>query len=321
MFAAYRSLQELPAGFGPTALAIGNFDGVHVGHARIFQEVVRIARAGQWQAMTLTFDPHPTRIVAPDRIPRLLTSVPARLDLFRGLGLDAVLVLPFTAEVARLDAEEFVGAILVSKLAARAVVVGPYFRFGRGQAGHVATLESLGRRFGFQVHLVEPVRCRGELVSSSGVRRLIERGSVSRAMRMLGRPFSVEGRIVRGHGVGAKQAVPTLNLAHETEVLPARGVYMTCTFDPDSGRRWPSVTNIGVRPTFDGADLSIETFLLRPLEGDTPSRISLAFWRRIRDEIKFPSAEQLRAQILRDAAAAEKFFRRLQAARPKEILT
>jgi len=319
MFLVYHALEDLPSGFAPSALTIGNFDGVHLGHDRILRSVVEIARARQWQAVALTFHPHPTRIVAPDRVPQLLTSPSARLALLEQAGLDAALVLPFTRETAGLSPEEFVSRIVAERLAARAIVVGANFRFGRGQAGDVAALEGFGRRFNFAVRVVEPVRCRGELVSSSRVRQLISEGRVSRVARMLQRPFAVEGRVVAGRGVGSRQTVPTLNLAPETEVLPARGVYSTCTLDPATGRRWPSVTNIGYRPTFDGKELTVETFLLSPLEGETPSRISVAFWRRLREEIRFASPELLRAQILRDAGATEKFFRLLKAARKTDL--
>jgi riboflavin kinase/FMN adenylyltransferase len=325
VFLAWRSLDEIPPGFGPSAVTVGNFDGVHVGHARILQRVIGIARERGFTSVALTFDPHPTRIVAPERAPRLLTTISARLELFEQAGIDRVLVLPFTPEVARLSPEEFVRCVLVDKLKARAVVVGENFRFGHQHAGDVRVLAELGRCFGFAVEIIPPVVCRGQVVSSSLIRRWIAEGAVSRAARLLGRPFAVQGRVVHGHGVGARQTVPTLNLAPETEMIPARGVYATSTLDPDSGRRWPSVTNVGFRPTFGGTELSIETFLLRPLDGPDPKRISVEFWHRIRDERKFPTPEDLRRQILRDAAAAEKFLRRLAAARksgvPKEMLS
>ncbi|HZS50462.1 MAG TPA: bifunctional riboflavin kinase/FAD synthetase [Bryobacterales bacterium] len=319
MFSIYRSLGEIPAVFGPSAITVGNFDGVHLGHSRILREVAQIGREHGWATLALTFDPHPTKVVAPDRMPRLLTSMPARLALFAQAGLQAALVLPFTPEVARLAPEEFVEKILVEKLRAQAVVVGANFRFGRNHAGDAALLGACGRRFGFEVRIIDPVIWRGKIVSSSAVRQLISAGAVSQAAHMLGRPFAVEGRVVRGHGVGARQTVPTLNLAPETEVLPERGVYSTCTTDPDSGREWPSVTNIGYRPTFGGSDLSIETFLLRPLDGPSPVRLSIAFWRRLRDEKKFASPDELRAQIWKDVAATEKFFRRLRAAQKTTI--
>jgi len=314
------ALDEIPEGFGPSALTVGNFDGVHLGHTRILQQVVEIARARSWKAVVLTFDPHPTKIVAPERAPRLLTTLPTRLLLLQQAGLDAVLVLPFTTEVARLAPEEFVRAILVEKLHAQAIVVGGNFRFGRGQAGNVETLKICGARYGFDVHVVEPVVVQGKTVSSTLLRRLISEGAVSQAARALGRAFAVQGRVIRGHGVGSRQTVPTLNLAPDTELLPARGVYSTCTRDPDSARSWPSVTNVGYRPTFGGTDLSVETFLLRPLAGRDPVQLSIEFWHRLRDEKKFPTPEDLRQQILRDVAATEKLFRRLQGS-PKAQIT
>ncbi len=312
MFAAYRALDQVPPGFGPSALTIGNFDGVHVGHARILSEVVELARRQGWRAVALTFDPHPTRVVAPERAPRLLTTLETRLRLLEQAGLDAALVLPFTPEVARWEPEEFLRRVVAGALCGRAVAVGANFRFGRRQSGNVEALREFGRRLGYEVRVVEPVWRRGELVSSSGIRRWIGEGRVDRAGRLLGRPFAVEGRVVRGHGVGARRTVPTLNLAPETEVLPGRGVYITCTLEAATGRRWPSVTNVGYRPTFDGSELSVETFLLRPLEGPDPERIEVSFWRRLRDEKKFDTPEDLRAQILRDVAQAERYWRRIE---------
>jgi len=308
---AYHAEQEVPAGFGPSALTVGNFDGVHAGHARILAQVRELAAANGWRPAVVTFHPHPTTVVAPDRVPRLLTTLAARLRLLDQLGMEAALVLPFTSELAGLGPEAFARRILVERLQARAVVVGPNFRFGHRQAGNAQTLEELGRRFGFRVSVAPPVYCRGEMVSSSHLRRLVAEGAVSRAARLLARPFALEGPVVRGHGVGARQTVPTLNLTPENELLPACGVYITSARDPDSSRRWPSVTNVGHRPTFGGGDLSVETFLLRPLEGRAPARLSLDFWLRLREERQFPSPAELRAQIFRDVLKAEKFFRRL----------
>jgi riboflavin kinase/FMN adenylyltransferase len=311
VFRVFRTPEAVPAGYGPSALTIGNFDGVHVGHARILAEVVAAARRERWQAVALTFDPHPTRVVAPERAPKLLTTLETRLRLLEQAGLDAALVLPFTPEVARLEPEGFVRQVVLGKLCSRMVVVGANFRFGRGQRGTVDLLREWGGRLGYEVRVIEPVYRRGELASSSRIRRWIGEGLVERAGRLLGRAFAVEGRVVRGHGVGTHCTVPTLNLAPDTEVLPARGVYITCTSDPESGRRWPSVTNVGYRPTFDGTELAIETFLLRPLEGPDPERLEVSFWRRLRDERKFATPEELRAQIQRDVGRAERFWRAL----------
>jgi len=313
VFTAFRALGQIPQGFGPSVITIGNFDGVHLGHTRILREVVAIARQRGLVSASLTFHPHPAKIVAPDRVPPLLTSPEARLALFENAGLDATLILPFTPEIAHLLPEEFIERVLVHALAARVIVVGANFRFGRNHAGDVRLLESEGRRWNYEVRVIEPVVRRGEIVSSSRIRRLISQGAVSSAAHLLGRPFVVEGPVIPGHGIGSRQTVPTLNIDPETEVIPARGVYTTCAMDSGSERRWPAVTNIGYRPTFGGTDLSIETFLLRPLEGADPATLSLAFWRRLRDERKFPSPDELRQQIWKDVAATEKFYRRLAA--------
>lgn len=312
-FRVFRSLEEVPADFGPSVLTIGNFDGVHAGHRRILRRVCEVARAKGWKPSVLTFDPHPTRVVAPDRAPQLMTLPEQRCALMREEGIAQVLILPFTREVARLGPEEFIEQVLVKKLGARAVLVGGDFRFGHKQAGNTRLLEELGRRWNFIVEVVPEVLVRGTRVSSSTIRALMNSGNVSRAWRLLARPYGLEGRVVAGHGVGAKQTVPTLNLAAETEVIPARGVYITCTHDLAGGRQWPSVTNIGYRPTFGGdSGLSIETFLLAGLEGDAPVRIRADFLRRLRDERRFESPDALKTQILRDAARARAWFRRAE---------
>jgi len=310
----YRSLAEAPADFGPSALTIGNFDGVHYGHRRILRRLVELARAHGWKPSVLTFDPHPTRVVAPDRAPRLMTTVEQRTELMREEGIEAALILPFTAELAKLSPEQFVRDILVDRLGARAVLVGDNFRFGHRHAGNVAMLAELGRQFGFETEVVSAVTCRGRIVSSSGIRGLVESGQVATAGRLLLRPYAIEGDVVSGRGVGSKQTVPTLNLATAAELIPARGVYITCTRDLDADRRWNSITNIGYRPTFGASEeRTIETFLLEPLTGETPRRIRVEFLRRVRDERKFDSPEALRAQILHDVGVAQRYFRRLRA--------
>ena len=309
----FRSLQEIPPDFGPSAITIGNFDGMHTGHRRILRRVREIAGERNWKPSVLTFDPHPTKIVAPDRAPRLMTLPHERCELMHAEGIQQVLILPFNANVARLTPEEFVEQVLVRKLGARAVVVGENFRFGHKKAGDTRLLEILGNRFGFIIEVVPAVSFRGARVSSSAVRQMIEAGAVAHAARFLMRPYALEGEVVSGHGVGAKQTVPTLNLATQTELLPKRGVYVTRTTDLDRRRSWESVTNVGYRPTFGGdPQISVETFLLQPLAGETPGRIRVEFLWHLRDERKFENPETLRTQILKDVARAQAYFRRLQ---------
>jgi len=310
----YRSLAEVPADFGPSALTIGNFDGVHFGHRRILRRLRELATERGWKPSVLTFDPHPTRVVAPDRAPLLMTSPDRRAELMQEEGIEQVLILPFTRELAQLSPEEFVTSLLVNRLGVRAVLVGDNFRFGHRQAGNTRVLVELGKKLGFETEIITAVTCRGRRVSSSGLRELIQAGRVSLAARLLEDPYALEGDVVSGRGVGSKQTVPTLNLATTAEVIPARGVYVTRTADRDTGRIWDSITNIGYRPTFGASDqLSIETYLLSPLEGDTPGRIRVEFLWRIRDERKFDTPESLKAQIFKDVRTAQRYFRRSRA--------
>jgi riboflavin kinase/FMN adenylyltransferase len=311
-----RSVNEA-AGFKPCALTIGNFDGVHRAHRQLLRTTLEAARSAGLRPAVLMFDPHPSCVVAPERAPRLLTSIEERCALIRAEGIEQILVQPFTTALARLTPEEFAMQFLRDGLGAKRVIVGENFRFGCKQAGDAQTLKELGARLGFEVRLLETVRWRGRRVSSGEVRKLVAMGEVSIAGRLLERPYAISGEIVRGHGIGSKQTVPTLNLRTEAQVIPARGVYITRTKDLDGTRLWNSITNIGYRPTFGetcGTDdtLSIETFLLDPFDGATPERIRLEFLTRVRDERKFESPEALKAQILRDVGRAKTYFRRVK---------
>jgi riboflavin kinase/FMN adenylyltransferase len=226
-------------------------------------------------------------------------------------GIEQVLILPFTQEIAHWPPEEFVRNLLVGRLGVRAVLVGDNFRFGHRHAGNVQLLADLGRQLGFEIETIPAVSWRGHTVSSSAIREAILAGHVARANRMLQHPYGVEGEVVHGRGVGSRQTVPTLNLSTSAEVIPAHGVYLTRTFDLGSTPRWNSITNVGYRPTFGASDaLSIETFLLDPFEGETPARIRVEFLCRVREERRFENPEALKAQILRDVRVAQNYFRR-----------
>jgi len=325
-FRVFRSLDEIPPDFGPSALTIGNFDGVHAAHRRILRRVREVATERNLKPSVLTFHPHPSKVVAPARAPRLMTSPEQRCALMRAEGIQQVLILPFDRDVAQLSPQQFVERVLVDKLGVRAVLVGHDFRFGHKQAGNVQVLEELGRHYGFTTEVLGAISLRGRLVSSTTLRDLIDKGRVSEAARLLERPYALEGEVVAGRGVGSRQTVPTLNLAPNTEVLPATGVYITRTQDLEDRRAWPSITNVGYRPTFHtdrpdrAGNLSIETFLLEPLDSSTPLRIRVEFLRRLREERKFPDAQSLKSQILRDVARAQAYFRRLQKWTNRSIL-
>ena len=307
----FRSLDQVPPDFGPCAITIGNFDGVHAGHRRILRRLKALAGARGWKAAVLTFDPHPMRVVAPERAPQLMTSPERRVALMEEEGIEEVLILPFDRQVALLSPEQFVRHLLVERLGVRAVLVGDNFRFGHRQAGNVAALRQLGAESGFETEIVPAVSCRGQVVSSSGIRRLIASGRVALAARLLERPYRLDGGVESGRGIGSRETVPTLNLAPSTALVPSPGVYLTGTRDRETARQWNSITNVGYRPTFGESDrLSIETFLLDPLTGESPRRISVEFLERVRDERKFESPEALKAQILKDVSVARRYFRR-----------
>jgi riboflavin kinase/FMN adenylyltransferase len=307
----FRSLDEARGRFGPCAVTIGNFDGTHIGHQELFREVALLANVHRWVAAVLTFDPHPAKIVAPERAPKRLSTHEERVETMRACGVGRVLILPFDAALAAVAPDAFVREILTGALGTKAVVVGDNFRFGHKHAGNIHLLADLGRELGFATHIEPAIRFRGKVVSSTEVRNAITSGRVGFAGRLLGRPYSLSGRVVSGHGIGSKQTVPTLNLAAENEVLPMAGVYVTRTRDLDNERRWNSITNIGTRPTFDGDALTIETFLLTPFDGVAPQRIAVEILRRVREERKFESPEALKAQIFRDVARANAYHRRV----------
>ena len=304
-----------------SVLAIGNFDGIHLGHQAILRAAVERAQALNAVSTALTFDPSPRKVLRPETAPLRLSTNAQRMEWFTALGLEAAVVLPFTLELARLSPEEFVEQILARDLHIKAILVGEDFRFGHKKAGDVKQLKELGMKNGFDVVIIPPVPYRGEIVSSTIIRREVTEGDVSHAGRLLGRPFALTGEVVSGTGTGRKFTFPTLNLAVEQELLPARGVYITRTFLDGEKCSRRSVTNIGVRPTFNGSTLSVETRLLDFQPETTPKRIEVRFWKRLREEKKFSGPEELRAQIARDIATANKFFARLRRFRTVHFLT
>jgi riboflavin kinase/FMN adenylyltransferase len=304
----WRSLSELPAYPGRAVVTIGNFDGVHIGHRYLFEEVRARAASVGASAIVLTFDPHPVHLLAPDRELKLLTPMPERLRLFAESKLDGVLIVRFDAELAAMPAQDFVRQILVDRLRACEILVGHDFRFGWRAAGNVALLREMGAQHDFRMTPVTPIQARGKTVSSTRIRKLIAAGSVAAAARLLGRHYSVVGPIATGRGIGARETVPTLNLAPYPELLPLRGVYVTRTECNDwSG---PSVTNIGRNPTMGETELHLEShFLDTPPPGWTPGEeMRVTFLFRIRAEIKFPSVDALRERIGRDIRLAQKYF-------------
>jgi riboflavin kinase/FMN adenylyltransferase len=296
----------------PTAVTIGNFDGVHIGHRKILWEVAELARSANAMSAVLTFYPHPSRILRPETAPGLLQTLPQRLAEFDRACIDAALVLNFDDELAKESAETFVQSYLVNVLRTRTVFVGANFRFGHKQAGDVTLLTHLGRKNGFDVQIIEPLALDGVVVSSSAIRLALREGRVEQAARMLGHPFTLEGAVQSGTGLGRKLVVPTLNLATQQETLPQNGVYATEVVI--GGRTYQAVTNVGVRPTFDGQKLAIESHLFDFSRDLTSGAMAVKFLTRLRDERKFSGPGALRDQILKDIDQAKVLFARPQAA-------
>jgi riboflavin kinase/FMN adenylyltransferase len=294
-----------PRAAGPCAAAIGNFDGVHRGHARLVAETVAAARQLGGRSVVLTFDPHPARVLAPGSAPASLVGLAQKAELLGALGVDTLAVLPFTPAMASLPAEAFARDVLGSCLGAAAVVVGDGFRFGHGRTGDAALLSELGRTLGWSVTTVPPVTHLGEPISSTRVRRALAAGDVAAATELLGRHFFVDGAVEAGEGRGRGLGFPTANVASTNETLPANGVY-ACLFTMGGEPAREAVANLGTRPTFEagGAAPRLEVHVL-DTERDLYGReVRVSFVERLRGEERFADADALVRQIAEDVARA-----------------
>ncbi len=292
-----------------SVLSVGNFDGVHLGHRAVLQHLVERARTLNTVAALMTFDPHPVRVLRPDVALPLLTTLDQRLELVAREGVDVALVVPFTRELARMEAETFVAEVLTERLAVREVYIGANFRFGADRKGDVELLEREGRRLGFVAAGAPVVQVAGGVVSSTRVRSAVEKGTVAEAAALLGRPFFVDGTVVEGRRLGRTFGFPTLNLALDNELLPSRGVYVTAVWIPSKRQVLPSVTNIGIRPTVSSQHtVTIESHVLDFAGNVYGERVRLFFFARVRAERAFPTSEELMEQIRRDVEAAGRWF-------------
>jgi riboflavin kinase/FMN adenylyltransferase len=284
-------------------VAVGNFDGVHRGHqALVAAAVARAAQAGG-AAVVLTFDPHPARVLRPEAAPAALTTLEQKEELVRALGIHRLVALEFDARVAALAPDAFAREVLAEGLGAHHVVVGESFRFGRERRGDARTLATLGAGLGFTVQVVSPLLHAGVPISSSRVRDALAAGDVGEAGVLLGRPYALDARVVKGDGRGRGLGFPTANLASEGQLLPARGVYAGRCRLP-AGDAWPAVVNVGERPTFGGKALRVEAHLLGYAGDLYDARVRLELVARLRDEQRFASPEALVARIHEDVRAA-----------------
>ena len=291
----------------PSVLTLGVFDGLHIGHQQIMKTVVERSRVCRATATAITFDPHPRAVLHPESAPPLLQTLDQRLTNLEVLGIEQAIVIKFDTDFASQPAERFLERIVHDRLQAREVYLGQGFAFGKDRGGNIELLRSMSTKLGSTADEVPEVTLRGKRVSSSAIRRLLTDGKVNLARRMLGRPYGVEGVIIRGDRRGHTIGFPTANLRPQNRVIPKFGVYATATLIDGTWRR--SITNIGVRPTFEAAsDPSIETYVF-DFDGDLyGSVLRVRFLHRIRDERKFNGIEELTAQIERDTQTARNYF-------------
>lgn len=299
---------DLPRGCVAT---IGNFDGIHVGHQAIINGVVARARELGAPSAVITFHPHPLSIVAPDRVPKQILTLSQKEEIVRRMGVDAMLIVPFTHEFSRWTADRFIEEFLVQALGVREVRIGRDFAFGAGREGNLGKLETAGRHLGFGVHGVDEVRLRGMRVSSSLIRDAITRGNIRIVTLALGRTFFVEGRVATGRRLGRRIGFPTVNMDPSNELYPEGGVYVTtCRFESFS-RSFESVTNIGVRPTlYENYARTIESHILDFDSNVYGDSIRLSFHKLLRREQQFRSALELTNQIRQDIQRSRMYFLR-----------
>jgi riboflavin kinase/FMN adenylyltransferase len=299
-----------PVGWRSPVLALGNFDGLHRGHVKIIERINRGATERGGMSVVLTFDPHPPRIVRPDKAPPLLMTKAQKIDALARAGVQGVAVVRFTREMSQWEPDVFVRNVLVEWLRVAEVWVGADFLFGRDRTGNFTVLRGLGAQYGFRVEKIDPIRYKDFVVSSTRIRRLLAEGRVDEAAALLGHHYAIDGTVVEGAKRGREIGFPTANLATDNELVPPNGVYATAI--TINGQVLPSVTNIGQRPTFgDNLATTIEAHILGQSMDVYGRKVRLAFVQRLRDERKFPDLEALQEQISADVRRATRLFDRL----------
>lgn len=298
-----RGIESSPPESTGGVVALGVFDGIHLGHRKILGVAVDRARDLGGVSLACTFDPRPVEVLQPERAPIPITTLDERLELIAEAGIHTTLVLPFTATLAGMEPEAFIEDVMLRRLGVREIVVGFNHRFGRGARGDPALLETLAEQLGFRAHVVPPLIVDGGPVSSTEIRAALQRGDLDRAHRLLGRDYSLAGEVVRGAGRGRALGFPTANVKPDRPLLIPLGVYACWAWVGGEGHK--AVLNLGSQPTFGANAVAIEAHLI-DFQGDIYGRrIRLAFIRRLRAEMKFPSVDELRRQIGADAAEAQ----------------
>ncbi len=302
----HQGFDSWPYSKGQVVASLGNYDGVHVGHQAILKRVVAVARELSIPSVAVTFDPVPRKVLAPQSAPPLIQTLEQRLRKLESLNVDHTIVVAFNHQFAKNSPEDFVHNLLVNTLGIRCFVVGEHFSFGHQKRGNIGLLREMGRHYNFSVEAIPEVRAGERRVSSTLVRECIRSGDMEAANTYLGSPFSLAGTVVEGEKLGARLGIPTANLSPENEIQPANGVYVTRTIV--ESQLYGSVTNVGIRPTVGGKKWTVESHLLQ-FSGDLyGKKIELQFLKRIREEIRFASVDDLKSQIHKDIESARHYF-------------
>ena len=305
----FRDIEDFRRPELKTVVTMGNFDGLHLGHQALVANAVAEAKRCRTQSSVFTFDPHPLKLLAPERAPQMIVNQRDKMDMLKALGVDVVIVQCFDRRFASIDAEDFVRRYLIERLNLSKIWLGRDLRFGRARAGDAEDLTRWGISLGFSVGIVEPILVQGKRISSSRIRQLIEQGRVDEVQPMLGRYHFISGSIVNGHHRGRELGFPTANLAAATELIPADGIYATTV--ELQNHRWLSVSSVGHNPTFGEGLRTIETYVLDFAQDIYGEMVKLSFVQRIREERKFAQIEHLVTQMHEDVRAARAVFENL----------
>ena len=306
----FHGIQTVQRKLKNPAITIGNFDGVHKGHQALFQRVKQLAEELNGESVVVTFDPHPLEVLFPKKAPSFITSHRHKLDLIASCGIDATIIIPFDHEFSRMSAREFVEAVLVEKIGARAIVVGHDYRFGHSREGDIAFLKKLGEQYGFKVQIVTGLRVNDTVVSSTAIRQMIVSGNIKEANRLLGRFFEVSGTVIPGRKRGVSLGFPTANIRMPAITSPRTGVYVVQA--EVDGKTYGGAANLGYNPTFGDTDLSLEAHLFDFDQDIYGKTITVRFIDRLRDELRFSGPDELAAQIRKDVDTAKKILAGLE---------
>ena len=303
------NLDNLPKNITNPVITIGNFDGVHWAHQKIFKKIIERARDLRGTSVVITFEPHPVKVMFPEKAKPLITLLEQKKELVINQGIDIFLIIEFTLEFAGISARDFVKDILVDKIGIKEIAVGYDYTFGHNRKGNITVLREMGSLFNFNVHQVDPVYVRKVLVSSTSIRNLIMEGNVDEAKKILGRNYQIRGEVISGRNRGGPLlGYPTANLRLTDELIPKEGVYIVLI--DIGGKIYQGLTNIGYNPTFKDKTLSVETYIFDLSANILKQKIKVNFLSRLRDEITFASSKELSQQIDQDVNQAREFFQK-----------